>query len=114
MPPDLKLRGFTEKYVVKEMARALVPPEIVEREKFGWYAPSSAALLQAGSAWAWDLLSYERVRRHGYFDPDTVERLKRQYASEGFTLAQPFETDWLTLVLTFGLLVDRFELPCLS
>ena len=106
----MKLRGFTEKYVVKEAVRHVVPTSIVNREKFGWYAPGVPALLQARNQWALDLLSYERVKRQGFFDADEVERLKCEYAEDGFTLAQPFETDLLCIVLTFGLLLDAYQL----
>jgi asparagine synthase (glutamine-hydrolysing) len=60
------------------------------------------------------MLSYERVRRQGYFDPDVVERLKARYSREGFTLNPHLESDLLMLVLTFNLLLEHFELPGLN
>ena len=58
--------------------------------------------------------SRERVRRQGYFNPDTVERLKARYSRPGFVLNPHTESDLLMLVLTFNLLLERFELPSLN
>jgi len=71
-------------------------------------------VLQRRLEWALDLLSDERIRRQGYFNPGVVERLKRQYAREGFQLNPHLETDLLMVVLTFNLVLDAFQLPDLS
>jgi asparagine synthase (glutamine-hydrolysing) len=110
IPPRLKLNGFTEKYILRRMAEGLLPEEIVSREKFGFCAPGSPALLQRDLAWVNDMLSYDRIKRQGYFNPEVIERLKRQYSRDGFTLNLPFETDLLVIVLTFGILLDQFKL----
>ena len=114
MPPDLKLNGFAEKSILKKVAADLVPREIIEREKFGFVAPGSPSLLQRDIPWIQDQLSYERIKRQGYFNPDTVELLKTKYSRPGFTLSQNIEDDLLIVVLTFGLLQDAFKLPALS
>src|SRR5260370_83957 len=36
IPPALKVRDFTEKYILKQAAGELLPREIVNREKFGF------------------------------------------------------------------------------
>jgi asparagine synthase (glutamine-hydrolysing) len=114
IPPNYKLNGFTEKSVLKRMGRGLVPMEIVEREKFGFVAPGSPYLLQKRIDWVQDHLSYERVKRLGYFDPDVVESLKARYSREGFSINPALEDDFLIVVLTFSLFVDRFALPKLT
>ena len=65
IPPDLKLNGFTEKYILKKAAENLIPRQIVEREKFGFVAPGSPSLLQQNIEWVYDLLSYDRIKRAG-------------------------------------------------
>ena len=64
----------------QKMAAGLLPRRIIEREKFGFRAPSRAPAAAAGDRWVQDLLSYDRIRRQGYFDPDVVERLKQRYS----------------------------------
>jgi asparagine synthase (glutamine-hydrolysing) len=113
MPPDLKIKGFVEKYPVKRMAEAVLPRSIVDREKFGFRAPGSPLLLQSGCEWAHDLLSPDLIRRRGVFDPDLVESLRRAWSVPGFRLHPHLETDLLMVVLTFNLLCELFDLPAL-
>jgi asparagine synthase (glutamine-hydrolysing) len=111
IPPGLKVHRLIEKYVLKKAAEGLIPQDIIEREKFGFRAPGTPYLLQQGVEWIEDYLSYDRIRAQGYFDPDVVERLKRLYRRPGFTLHPHLEIDLLMIVLTFGILIDRFRLP---
>ena len=111
MPPRLKLKDLVEKYVVKKVAEGLVPEEIIHREKLGFRAPGTPYLLQQGIAWIEDLLSYDRIKRQGYFDPNVVERLKTRYRQPGYRLNAHLEIDLLMVVLTFGILIERFQLP---
>ena len=60
------------------------------------------------------MLSCERIKRQGYFNPITIERLKRRYSQPGATLHPHLESDLLLFVLTFGLFLDEFELPYLN
>ena len=114
VPPGLKLNQFTEKYILRKAAEGLVPRAVIEREKYGFHAPGSPYLLRQGAGWVHDLLSYERIRRQGYFDPDVVEALKARYTEDGFKLNIPFEDDLLMIVLTFGIFLDVFGLPDLN
>jgi asparagine synthase (glutamine-hydrolysing) len=114
IPPELKLNGFTEKYILKKAAGDLIPRQIVEREKFGFVAPGSPALLQQKIDWVNDLLSYERIKRQGYFNADTVEYLKQQYARKDFKLTLTLDDDLLIVVLTFSLFLELFNLPDLN
>jgi asparagine synthase (glutamine-hydrolysing) len=114
IPPHLKLNGHTEKYLVRRVAESFVPREIVKREKFAWFAPGSVSLLQSNNEWVNDLLSSDRIKREGYFNPGAVERLKARYGRKGFTLNLPYENDLLMVVLTFGLFLEVFRMPSFS
>ena len=114
IPPELKLNQFTEKYILRKVAEDLVPTEIVNREKYGFHAPGTPYLLRQNVEWINDLLSYDRIKRQGYFNPDIIERLKAQYSKEDFRLNLPFESDLLMTVLSFGIFLDTFEMPSLN
>ena len=114
IPPDLKLKGLTEKYILKKAAENLIPQQIVDREKFGFVAPGSPALLQQRIDWVYDLLSYDRIKTQGYFNPDTVEFLKQKYSQKDFKLNLTLEDDLLIVVITFGLFLELFRLPNLN
>jgi asparagine synthase (glutamine-hydrolysing) len=111
VPSDLKLKDFEEKYIVKRWSERILPKEIINREKFGFVAPGSQYLLKRDIEYINDLLSYDTIKRQGYFNPDTVERLKKQYTRDGFTLNMPFDSDMLIIVLTHGILLEQFNLP---
>jgi asparagine synthase (glutamine-hydrolysing) len=114
IPPQLKLNEYTEKYLLKRVAEEFLPPEVINREKYGFIAPGSPYLLRRNIEWINDTLSYERIKRQGYFNPEVVERLKAQYSEPGFKLNFPFDDDLLIVVLTFGIFLDLFNLPDLN
>jgi asparagine synthase (glutamine-hydrolysing) len=114
VPPELKLNGWQEKYLVKRVADGKLPDAIVKREKFGFHGPGSPYLLRHAREWAEDLLSFARISRQGYFNPHAVEALKKRYLEDGFQLNLPFETDVLFTVLSFGVFLDEFAMPDFS
>ena len=116
VPADQTLQGFEEKKLLKDAVGFLIPEEITKREKFGFRAPASSALLHQRLDWVDDLLSPETIHRQGYFNADTISHLlkartgkARQDASAGDS--HLFEEDILTLVLTFGLFKIHFNVP---
>jgi len=108
IPPNLKLKDLQEKYILRKIARDIVPREVLNREKFGFVAPPSTNLLKRNHAYINDILSYDTISRQGIFDPDEVERLKKRYAAEGFRLNLPFENDMLITAITLGVFLDQF------
>jgi asparagine synthase (glutamine-hydrolysing) len=114
IPPELMLRDQTEKYILRQIAQPLIPRAVVHREKFGWFAHGSPELLRNGGEYFRELVSPERLKRQGYFNPATVGSLVESYTAPGFTLNQPFESDILMLVLSFGAFLDTFQVPALN
>jgi len=114
IPSDLKLKDFEEKYILKKMSEKYLPPEIVKREKFGFVAPGSPYLLKRNIEYINDFLSYDRIKRQGFFNPEVVEKLKQQYNAEGFTINVPFDSDLLIIVLTHGILQEEYQLPAFA
>lgn len=78
MPPDLKLRGFKRKYILKRVAERLLPREVVWRKKAGFGAPVRSWLRGPLREMTNDLLSEERIRRRGLFRPEAVQRIVRE------------------------------------
>ncbi|GII76224.1 asparagine synthetase B [Sphaerisporangium rufum] len=110
IPQHLKVNDLGEKYVVKQVAQGLVPPDIISREKFGFRAQGSPHLLRQNVEWINDMLSHERVRRQGFFDPVVVDHLKSRYLRDDFDVHPHLGDDLLLVVLTFGILLDTFKL----
>lgn len=111
MPSGLKLKDLKEKYILKKCAQKYVPEEIVRREKFSFVASGSPELLKENIDWINNLLSFETIKRQGYFNPDAIERLKQKYMSPDFNINQTFEFDYLMIVITFGIFLEVFNMP---
>ncbi len=77
LPPTLKLRGLTEKYLLRRSVRDLLPAEVHTRTKQPYRAPDSQSFFTDGKAvdYVDDLLSPARLRRSGYFDAKAVGKL---------------------------------------
>jgi len=79
VPPDLKLRGFTRKYLLRKAVSKLLPPRIVGRGKEGFSIPMKNWLRGELSPMMTDLLSEGSVRERGYFRVAAVQRLIREH-----------------------------------
>ena len=77
-------------------------------------APGSPYLLKQEVPWINDLLAYDKIKREGYFNPDTVERLKKTYRGDKFTVNQTFDNDLLMTVITFEIFLELFAMPDFS
>ncbi len=111
IPPGLLLKGGKEKYILRKVSERYVPEAVRKREKFAFVAPGSPYLLRQNIEWVNDLLSYEKIKREGTFNPDTVERLKGLFRSDRFVINQTFDNDLLMVVLTFEIFLDEFMAP---
>ena len=109
MPPELLIKNAVEKYPVRVVARKFLPPDIVNREKFGFVAPGTPYLLSKRLDWVNEILSPATIRRQGFFNPDTIQRLRTANARDGASIDTTFSTDVLMIVLTFGIFLEAFE-----
>jgi asparagine synthase (glutamine-hydrolysing) len=81
MPGDLKIRGGTRKYVLKQALRDSIPPAILDRRKEGFSIPMKNWLRRELKPLMTALLSPERLRRRGLIEPAEVARLIEQHSS---------------------------------
>ena len=76
LPPRLKVRGLADKVLERRLARRLLPPEVAARPKIPFFFPVEHFFAQPQfAALVRENLDPERVRRRGYFDPETVADL---------------------------------------
>jgi asparagine synthase (glutamine-hydrolysing) len=81
LPPRLKLRGFTTKWVLREAVRSILPAEIFSRPKMGFPVPFALWMRGPWSAVARDVLLDPRSRQRGIIDPGAVDRLLTAHAA---------------------------------
>jgi asparagine synthase (glutamine-hydrolysing) len=79
LPRNYKLRGRKSKYILKRAVEDLLPPFVSRRGKKGFGIPVAEWLKKKLNPLAHDLLSPDRVRRAGFFDPEYVTRLLNEH-----------------------------------
>jgi asparagine synthase (glutamine-hydrolysing) len=81
LPPGLKVRGLTTKYILKRTMRGDVPARILSGKKRGFNVPMAAWLAGDLRELVHDVLGERRVRQAGFFDPAAVAALIRAHES---------------------------------
>lgn len=79
LPPRLKLKTLTRKYLLKKVSRAWLPPEIIGRKKKGFPMPTSMWFRKEARPFLRDVLSPTSLRRRGLFNPQFVEKLLSEH-----------------------------------
>ncbi len=82
LPPKMKIKGLNEKYLLKKAMRDYLPAAITERHKQPYRAPDIPAFFtdekHTPLPFVAELLSAQKVRDYGYFDPKRVEMLVKK------------------------------------
>jgi len=81
IPPALRLRGLTEKHILRKSMGHLLPTNIANRPKQPYRAPDAACFLGPEMpGYVHDLLSPAAIEDVGCFDPSSVAKLVRKCA----------------------------------
>lgn len=81
IPPDLKLKGFSLKYVLKKALEGLLPHEVLYRRKQGFSVPLGYWFQNELLPLAKVSLSPERVKRRGYFNPSMIQTMLGEHVA---------------------------------
>lgn len=88
LPPKLKLRGLKEKWLLRQCASKLLPPEIWQRRKRPYRAPIHRSFFGADApTYVSELLSEEALHESGLFNPRGVTQLVNK-AQKGGQLSE--------------------------
>jgi asparagine synthase (glutamine-hydrolysing) len=79
LPRKFKINGFETKHVLKDVARNLVPRELIERPKMGFGIPRSAWLRGDLKEMTFDLLTDQTAKQRGWFDQKEIDKLLRTH-----------------------------------
>ena len=110
LPDQLRLRGLTEKYLLRKAVEHRLPAEIAARKKRPYRAPIVGAFVGPDAPdYVGELLDERRLADAGLFSPEAVARLVRK-CEAGAPRDAVSETDEMALVgvLSVMLLHDRF------
>ena len=79
LPSGLKLAKGRQKHLLKEVARSILPPGIVDRRKQGFGVPLGVWFRGGLTNFLREVLTAPRTRQRGYFSPAFVDRLVREH-----------------------------------
>jgi len=108
-PADL-VRGKETKLALRRFAQDILPPEILKQKKKGFSLPTRRLLRGPLRPLMLDMLSPERLKRQGIFDPAAVGALTHQHLAMGLDRSKP-----LWALLAFNLWEESFQkssVPC--
>jgi asparagine synthase (glutamine-hydrolysing) len=106
LPDRYKIRHGRTKYLLKELARSLLPESIVNRRKKGFSIPKHVWIRQQLREFCTDILLSPQAKTRGYFDTSYVEYLLREHGSGHYDFSDQI---WALLCLELWHLkfVDR-------
>ncbi|MDC3316423.1 asparagine synthase (glutamine-hydrolyzing) [bacterium] len=81
IPLAAKVRKSESKWVLRQLLYQYVPRNLIERPKSGFGIPIGSWLRGPLRDWAEDLLSFERLSKDGFFDPELIRKVWHEHRS---------------------------------
>ncbi len=103
LPGNMKVRGFTLKYILKKAVERWLPKEIVYRQKRGFSVPIASWMRNELRPLVDETLGEEKLRRQGIFNVPFVRRLLNEHWSGKADHRKPLWT-----LFSFQLWFDRW------
>jgi asparagine synthase (glutamine-hydrolysing) len=109
LPTRYRLNGLTEKFILKKIARGVIPDLVIDRPKQPYRAPISSSFFCADPPdYVGEMLSDSAVQDAGYFDPQRVSRLVQKAQRNPNGLSSERENMALVGILSTQLLHHQF------
>jgi len=107
LPPDLKLNGLNEKYLLKKMMKGRIPSEILGRSKQAYRAPIQSAFNHKNLPdYLKEMLTDKEIKNSGIFNPNHVTQLLNKM--KGKKQVSEIDNMALTGILSTQILYDLF------
>jgi asparagine synthase (glutamine-hydrolysing) len=107
LPPGFKLKGLTEKYLVKKLIKGKIPDRIVNRSKQAYRAPIASTFLnESAPDYIKEMLSEEVINEVGVFNASSILTLIVKMEKSSRT--SEVENMILTSVISTHLLYKQF------
>jgi asparagine synthase (glutamine-hydrolysing) len=103
LPTSQKVLGFSKKRLLREALKPLLPREVTHGRKQGFSIPAAAWLRGDLEPFAREVLSPERIREQGWFDPGVVTAILDRHVARREDLSRQ-----LWGLMAFSLWHDRY------
>jgi asparagine synthase (glutamine-hydrolysing) len=109
LPPDFKMHGLNEKFILKRMMNNRLPESVLKRPKQAYRAPIASSFLSSPAReYALDLLSEHDINQTGMFSYNTVQKLLTKISKD--TLVTEMENMSLAGILSSQLIYHQYIL----
>jgi asparagine synthase (glutamine-hydrolysing) len=75
IPPELKMKGFKKKYLLKKAVSPLLPKQVIHHKKQGFVGPMSGWIKKDLKGIVLDWLSEKNLKKHGLLNHETVNNI---------------------------------------
>jgi asparagine synthase (glutamine-hydrolysing) len=111
IPPRMRIKGATEKHVLREAMKHLLPTVLYERQKFAFMAPpghTDDTKRKAVKALLDTYVSRERVAQAGIFDPDRMLTFLDEYQTDTDPVSLVQKDALINHIIGMQILHDQF------
>lgn len=81
IPPEMKMKWFRKKYLLKKAVRAFLPKEVINHRKQGFVGPMAQWLKNDLKPYVLETLSEKNLSKHGYLHYGTVKNVLDEHFS---------------------------------
>jgi asparagine synthase (glutamine-hydrolysing) len=108
VPPSLKMKGFTEKALLRGAMKGRLPDAIRRRQKRPFYTPLKEWFFsESAPDYVDELLSERAVRDAGLFAPEVVKKLRQDLALVPHAHLMRFQLEWVLIQVLGAQLIDH-------
>jgi asparagine synthase (glutamine-hydrolysing) len=75
LPRKYKIKGLETKHILKDVARTLVPADLIDRPKMGFGIPRAEWLRTGLREMVYETLTDTTIRQRGWFNPAEVKKV---------------------------------------
>lgn len=75
IPPEMKLKWFRKKYLLRKAVRPILPREVLDHRKQGFVGPMAQWLKKDLKGYTMEALSRNNLAKHGLFNADTIAKV---------------------------------------
>ena len=106
IPPEIKMRWYRKKYLLKKATTPMLPQEVIRHRKQGFVGPMAQWLKNDLRQYIDDNVSEKQLERHSLFNPFTVKKLVDEHMA-----GREIHDTLIWSILVFQKWYDRYIEP---